>query len=1793
MQTVAPGGQINYTITITNNGTSDATNVSFADTIPTNTTLVPGSIVATPIANADTYNVIGNVRIQPNAAAGLLTNDFNPDNGNTTGITASGPTTSTQGGNVTVNADGSFSYNPAPGFTGTDTFTYTLTVTATGKTDTAQVTLNVGNGTATPGTAVIWFVNSAAGSNGDGRLTSPFNCLRGPACFDSTTTGGAADEAGDTIFLYNGSYTGGLTLLANQKLIGQGASDTLVNLAGVTVPTGSDALPATNSNPDNVNITTAVAATNGITLGTGNTLRGFNVGNTTGAKIFGSSFGTLTAGSTTTPDLRLSGTGQALNLTTGTLSVAGGFTSVTTTSSTAQGINLSNVADSDGAGNNSFSFGSTSVSGSTSECILVGTTTSADINFGNTSCTGGTNGVSLQNNSSGTRSFGTLNVSGGSGSAFFSNGGGNVTVTGAATLGSNGIALNIQGLATGTTMDFMGGASITKTTSGNAGFFYNGSNSATITFSALSITTSTCAGMDLNGVGTINVTNGTGTINSSNAGGTAVKASGVTLNANFASVSATNSSASNAINLANVSGTSNFGGGAIMNPGMDAILISGGDGSITYNGSITSTTPAVNLQNKTGGTINFGGAISVTGGGSAGIFLNSNTGATINFTGGISLSTGANAAFTATGGGTVSATQNNTTIVNTLTTTTGTALNVSSTTIGASGLTFRSINAGTAASGPTNGIILNSTGSNGSLTVTGNSSGNCGGVVNSSSPVISDCTGGTIQKTTGTGIFLTNTKSPSFTRMYVFDAAGDGIKATTTSGISVISCNLESNGDTTSPDEANLYLLEVYGTATITNTWITNSFETDLRIENSNTTNGSLTANISGTTVINNGGSGQVGNLFNFLGDLTANMTLNLSNSRFSGNQVSGALTVDGVHAITSGGTMDVEVSGSTFQNNFVAIGLGLGGSANSKSFTYDVHDNPTITGSAGSAINVTATAGKAGDTFIGKIRNNFIGTNGVANSGSVNGFGMDIDNESIATYTSSITGNTIREIQKFDGIFARQVVSAGSTSATITGNNISINNVNASNVFDINTAITIAGGTMCSNISGNTLAAVPFITTRLRVRRTAGTHNITQAAPTAAVNAAELDDANGINGLVDVQGTNTFSQPPCVAPSALESFTDIITPTSLPSAMSNSAPVEQPAQVNDSTSQPFVVPQLVIAQVSAPVVQPRIRYRQWRSTDDGFTMPTDTPVRREAPAQTKTVAPQKGVVAAPQVTNFPLTIGTLKPGKSVTITFSVMVNNPVPQGTTSVSNQGTVSGMDGANPFNVLTDDPDVAGTNNPTVTGITPPPDIFVRDARAAEPASGSRNMVFTVVLSSASAQTVSVNFTTAPDTGGANPATAGTDYTPTNGTVTFMPNERVKTINVPVLADADAPEPNETFLVTLSSPTNGNISDGQAVGTITQGEQPGTVLISELRTSGAGAGGAGDVNDDFVEIYNNSDSPLTVQATDASTGYALVDGNNGCTGDPVIVGVIPNGTVIPARGHYLFVGSGYSLAAYAAGNQTLAANLNSDTNVALFSTADLANLSSVNRLDAVGFELNTNGLCDLLREGSTLAGAGGSSAQYSFVRKLTSGTPQDTNDNAADFTVVSPTPTTPVGNNPTPTLGAPGPENTTSPIQRNATVKPGLIDTSQASTATPNRERNATPNSCGGANCALGTLTIRRKFTNTTGQTVTRLRFRLVDVTTGPAPAGTADLRALNSGSVSVMVNGNPVAVEGTSVETPPAQANGGGLNSSLGRSNVAGTIINTSIANGASVNVQFVLGVQQGGSFRFFINVEALP
>jgi hypothetical protein len=93
-------------------------------------------------------------------------------------------------------------------------------------------------------------------------------------------------------------------------------------------------------------------------------------------------------------------------------------------------------------------------------------------------------------------------------------------------------------------------------------------------------------------------------------------------------------------------------------------------------------------------------------------------------------------------------------------------------------------------------------------------------------------------------------------------------------------------------------------------------------------------------------------------------------------------------------------------------------------------------------------------------------------------------------------------------------------------------------------------------------------------------------------------------------------------------------------------------------------------------------------------------------------------------------------------------------------------------------------------------PAPAISISDWSGAEQGPAS----FTVQLSAASTQTVTVAYTTGNGT-----ASSSSDYTATSGTLTFLPGETTKTVSVGITTDS-VDEVDELFYVTLSSPTHG---------------------------------------------------------------------------------------------------------------------------------------------------------------------------------------------------------------------------------------------------------------------------------------------------------------------------------------------------------------------------------------------------
>ena len=158
---------------------------------------------------------------------------------------------------------------------------------------------------------MIWFVDAFAPSGGDGRLSSPFKDLAiTPDSFDLN----AVDEPGDVIFVAEGPYNAGLTLLAGQRLIGDGSPGDLAGLSGIILAANSVPLPAF-SGQDPL-ISTISAPGDVITLSSDNLISGVTLNANLGTAIIGSSVGLLTVLETTVLG------GGGLNIDGGTLDVS-------------------------------------------------------------------------------------------------------------------------------------------------------------------------------------------------------------------------------------------------------------------------------------------------------------------------------------------------------------------------------------------------------------------------------------------------------------------------------------------------------------------------------------------------------------------------------------------------------------------------------------------------------------------------------------------------------------------------------------------------------------------------------------------------------------------------------------------------------------------------------------------------------------------------------------------------------------------------------------------------------------------------------------------------------------------------------------------------------------------------------------------------------------------------------------------------------------------------------------------------------------------------------------------------------------------------------------------------------------------------------------------------------------------------------------------------------------------------------------------------------------------------------
>jgi hypothetical protein len=574
-----------------------------------------------------------------------------------------GTFTTNDGGSVTIEADGDFTFEPAPATSCTDTsdfFDYTVEDSGSPEqTDTGRVTVAI--------TGCVWYVNNSDAQGNNGTSEKPF---------DTTQQAETASGTGHSVYVFDGNnttlgYTTGLNMKANQQLVGQAADlvvggDTLQQADASKRPQLTDALEDV------------------VALDDGNTVTGIEV-DPTGANsgIAGASGDT---GGGTIADVRIIDTGVAatapgleLDSTTGTFNVSN--------------LTVDNTAP---------------VAGQTSGSIGVRLNSAGTVNF----ASAGT--ISI--NTTGAKGLDATSTNMGAGSVFD-----DITV---AASGSGGVSLSST---TGTTTLGDGsGTDLNLTTTSGAPAALNVASAGTVSVpSAGTANLHATGGPALDVTGTSGATFSLDDVDSTNSANDGINLDGLGTGTFTATSGDISGADDRSFDLNGGSGTITYPGNLGNGDGLTAIDITGrSGGAVSLSGPISDTNDAggtINLSSNTGGstTLNNGTKQANTGA-SDGVLFNSSDGHTLTLSGGgLDIDTTSGKGLEASTSGTIEVSGSG----NTIDTGTGRGLNVSDTDIAAADVTFQHISS----NGASNGIRLNNTGSTGNLAVTGTGSTAVGG----------------------------------------------------------------------------------------------------------------------------------------------------------------------------------------------------------------------------------------------------------------------------------------------------------------------------------------------------------------------------------------------------------------------------------------------------------------------------------------------------------------------------------------------------------------------------------------------------------------------------------------------------------------------------------------------------------------------------------------------------------------------------------------------------------------------------------------------------------------------------------------------------------------------------------------------------------------------------------------------------------------------------------------------------------------------------------------------------------
>lgn len=699
-------------------------------------------------------------------------------------------------------------------------------------------------------------------------------------------------------------------------------------------------------------------------------------------------------------------------------------------------------------------------------------------------------------------------------------------------------------------------------------------------------------------------------------------------------------------------------------------------------GNLTIDETGINRSGKAfdvngGGTLNVNLDEIIVNSSASGGFSLQNTGGTTTLSN-VGITTTGGTGLLVNNGGTFTVTGTN----NQISSNSGSALNLTNTTIGSSNVTFESVSS----SGGTNGIVLNNTGNTGGFTITGDGATGAGVTANNDS-------GGVIQNTTGDGVSLSNISNISLNYIRIENAADHGIDGSSVNNLTITRANLVGNGNAN--QEHGLNLLNSSGNVIVNNTLGDGNFDAHLRVFNQ--TGNNLTLFSVDDGLFGNVTTGFFEDGISFETQTGVTSAISVTNNTFSNH--------DGDHVqASSNGTanMTVTITGNTMTG---AVGnLGAGITINSAgnfsgTTTFDVSNNNIQKANDNStSININIGTSTSAGQYTGTIDNNTIGTSGTADSAGDTGIAVEVNQN--ATMTVFIRGNTLREFDNL-GIDVGAVDGTGTINATVTGNTATSTD---SNVFAAMFVDSQTNNVACADIGGtgfeNTLSASAGFTDVAFQTGGSGVINLESYSGAANSQSQIQSYIQGRNSgspsvQLNVGGGNVQSVGACATPAkaigksksafSSENFAD----SDLMNIEQNSTQYGMHRDINHELT----------------------KVATFKNIDEKILLTTQNTPKYLASTESLVGGPQRHTDihtnrntkelsnAAFSGENINLSLGTLDPGQEVTIEFQVKIDDPFPSGTSQVSNQGTVSGT---NFSNMLTDDPDVGGTSDPTVTPV-----------------------------------------------------------------------------------------------------------------------------------------------------------------------------------------------------------------------------------------------------------------------------------------------------------------------------------------------------------------------------------------------------------------------------------------------------------------------------------------------------------